>query len=95
MRSPAELGLVVFDLVARWWRAAQQTARRLGGEDVKVIVRSGFDEMKAFFGNTGAGHASGVWEAAQGVPQDRPEFKAEQQRLAAKAAKKRKAEEMG
>jgi chlorophyllide a reductase subunit Y len=53
-----------------------------------------FDEMKAFFGNTGAGHASGVWEAAQGVPQDRPEFKAENQRQAAKAAKKRKAEEM-
>jgi chlorophyllide a reductase subunit Y len=54
-----------------------------------------FDAMSAFFGQTGRGHASGVWEAAQGVPQDRPEFKAEQQRLAAKAAKKRKAEEMG
>ena len=24
-----------------------RTSRRLGGEDVKVIVRSGFDEMKA------------------------------------------------
>ncbi len=53
-----------------------------------------FEEMKDFFGSTGTGHASGVWEAAQGIPQDRPEFKAEQRRLAVKMAKKRKAEEM-
>ena len=53
-----------------------------------------FDEMKAFFGSTGVLHAAGVWEASHGVPQDRPEFKAEQRRLAVKAAKKRKAEEM-
>ena len=53
-----------------------------------------FEEMKAFFGTAGTGHAAGVWEAAHGVPQDRPEFKAEQLRLAVKAAKKRKAEEM-
>jgi 3,8-divinyl chlorophyllide a/chlorophyllide a reductase subunit Y len=53
-----------------------------------------FDEMKAFFGNTGVSHAAGVWEASHGVPQDRPEFKAEQRRLVVKAAKKRKAEEM-
>jgi chlorophyllide a reductase subunit Y len=50
-----------------------------------------FDEMKAFFGSTGTGHAAGVWEA---VPHDRPEFKAEQRRQAIKLAKKRKAEEM-
>ncbi|MEP7296825.1 MAG: chlorophyllide a reductase subunit Y [Burkholderiales bacterium] len=53
-----------------------------------------FEQMKDFFGGAGAGHSSGVWEAANGLPQDRPEFKAEQRRLAAKAAKKRKAEEM-
>ncbi len=53
-----------------------------------------FDAMKDFFGSTGSGHAAGVWEAAHGVPTDRPEFKVEQRRLAAKAAKKRKAEEM-
>ena len=53
-----------------------------------------FDEMKAFFGDTGTGHQAGVWEPAGGVPQDRPEFKAEQRRLAVKLAKKRKAEEM-
>ena len=53
-----------------------------------------FEQMKEFFGDTGAGHAAGVWEASNGVPQDRPEFKAEQRRLAAKQAKKRKAEEM-
>ncbi|MEQ1682865.1 MAG: chlorophyllide a reductase subunit Y [Burkholderiaceae bacterium] len=53
-----------------------------------------FDEMKAFFGDTGVSHAAGVWEASHGVPQDRPEFKAEQRRLVVKAAKKRKAEEM-
>ena len=53
-----------------------------------------FDEMKAFFGSVGSGHATGVWEPANGVPQDRPDFKADQRRHAAKLAKKRKAEEM-
>ena len=53
-----------------------------------------FDAMKAFFGNVGTGHSTGVWEPAGGVPQDRPDFKADQRRLAVKAAKKRKAEEM-
>lgn len=56
--------------------------------------QSRFDDMKAFFGDTGKDHASGVWEGAQGVPADKPEFKAEQRRLLAKKAKKRKAEEM-
>jgi chlorophyllide a reductase subunit Y len=53
-----------------------------------------FDQMSDFFGSTGMGHATGVWEAANGVPQDRPDFKADQRRHAIKAAKKRKAEEM-
>jgi 3,8-divinyl chlorophyllide a/chlorophyllide a reductase subunit Y len=53
-----------------------------------------FEQMKEFFGSAGTGHSTGVWEAAQGIPQDRPEFKAEQRRLAVKMAKKRKAEEM-
>jgi 3,8-divinyl chlorophyllide a/chlorophyllide a reductase subunit Y len=53
-----------------------------------------FEQMKAFFGNTGAGHASGVWESASGVPQDRLDFKAETRRQLTKALKKRKAEEM-
>ena len=53
-----------------------------------------FDAMSAFFGSTGTGHAAGVWEASQGVPQDRPDFKAEQRRQAARLARKRKAEEM-
>ena len=53
-----------------------------------------FAQMKDFFGGAGAGHSAGVWEASHGVPQDRPEFKAEQRRLAVKAAKKRKAQEM-
>jgi chlorophyllide a reductase subunit Y len=35
-----------------------------------------------------------VWEPANGVPKDRPEFKADQRRQAEKLAKKRKAEEM-
>lgn len=51
-----------------------------------------FDAMKSFFGDTGAGHAAGVWE---GVPKDRPEFKAETRRQLEKLMKKRKAEEMG
>jgi 3,8-divinyl chlorophyllide a/chlorophyllide a reductase subunit Y len=59
-----------------------------------------FDEMKAFFGDVGSGHASGVWEGGVGSatakeePQDRPDFKANMRRLAEKREKKRKAEEM-
>ena len=53
-----------------------------------------FEAMKDFFGSTGSAHAAGVWEASNGVPQDRPEFRAEQRRQALKLAKKRKAEEM-
>ena len=53
-----------------------------------------FEHMKEFFGSAGTGHATGVWESAQGIPQDRPDFKADQRRRAIKMAKKRKAEEM-
>ncbi|NDB01155.1 MAG: chlorophyllide a reductase subunit Y, partial [Betaproteobacteria bacterium] len=53
-----------------------------------------FDTMKAFFGQTGVGHASGVWESSSGLPADRPDFKAETRRLLTKTLKKRKAEEM-
>ena len=59
-----------------------------------IANKARFEQMKAFFGDTGSAHSAGVWEAGQDVPQDRPEFKAEQRRLALKAAKKRKAEEM-
>jgi chlorophyllide a reductase subunit Y len=47
--------------------------------------------MKAFFGDVGAALNAGVWE---GIPKDRPEFKAETRRKLEKAIKKRKAEEM-
>jgi chlorophyllide a reductase subunit Y len=53
-----------------------------------------FEHMKEFFGSVGEGHTSGVWEPANGVPTDRPDFKADQRRQAEKMAKKRKAEEM-
>ena len=53
-----------------------------------------FDEMKAFFAEAGSGHAAGVWESGQGLPRERPEFKAETRRLLEKQAKKRKAEAM-
>ncbi len=53
-----------------------------------------FEQMKAFFGDTGTRHSAGVWEAAHGVPQDRPEFKADTRRQVEKMIKKRKAEEM-
>jgi 3,8-divinyl chlorophyllide a/chlorophyllide a reductase subunit Y len=53
-----------------------------------------FDQMKAFFGDTGTGHSAGVWERAHGVPQERAEFKAETRRQIQKLLKKRKAEEM-
>jgi len=50
--------------------------------------------MKAFFGDTGAGHAAGVWESAHGVPAERPEFKAETRRQLLRLQKQRKAQEM-
>ena len=53
-----------------------------------------FDQMKAFFGDAGSGHAAGVWEAQNGVPQDNAAFKADHRRQMVKMAKKRKAEEM-
>ncbi len=59
-----------------------------------IANKARFDEMKDFFGETGAQHASGVWEASQGVPQDNAAFKADHRRQMVKMAKKRKAEEM-
>jgi chlorophyllide a reductase subunit Y len=56
-----------------------------------IANKGRFDEMKAFFGETGAGFASGVWE---GVPEDRPEFREHTRRHVIKLQKKRKAEEM-
>jgi chlorophyllide a reductase subunit Y len=53
-----------------------------------------FGAMKDFFGEAGSGHSAGVWEGANGVPQDRPEFKAETKRQLEKLLKKRKAEAM-
>ena len=54
-----------------------------------------FDQMKAFFAGVGEGHTAGVWQAQDGVPQDRPEFREQQKRHLAKLAKQRKAEEAG
>jgi chlorophyllide a reductase subunit Y len=48
--------------------------------------------MKAFFGDVGEGENAGVW---QGVPVDRPEFRALTRRRVQKAAAQRKSEEMG
>jgi chlorophyllide a reductase subunit Y len=56
-----------------------------------------FDRMRGFFDGVGTAHAAGVWEAgdgAGGVPQERPEFKAETRRQVIKIMKRRKAEEM-
>jgi chlorophyllide a reductase subunit Y len=51
-----------------------------------------FQTMESFFSDVGTGFASGVWDE---VPVDRPDFKADVRRRMEKAAKKRKAEEMG
>jgi chlorophyllide a reductase subunit Y len=51
-----------------------------------------FNVMEEFFEGVGTGHATGVWDE---VPVDRPDFKADVRRRLEKAAKKRKAEEMG
>jgi len=53
--------------------------------------RARFDQMSDFFGETGTGDRAGVWD---GVPQLRPEFRADTRRQVAKMLKKRKAEEM-
>ena len=50
-----------------------------------------FDEMKAFFEGVGTGHAAGVW---QDEPRDRPAFRERYKAQIAKAAAKRKSEEM-
>ncbi len=54
-----------------------------------------FDEMKSFFDGVGEGHAAGIWQVQDGVPQDRPDFREQQKRNLAKLAKQRKAEEAG
>ncbi len=56
--------------------------------------RSRFEAMKDFFAGVGEGHAAGVWEASQGVPRDRPDFKEHTKRQVIKLMKMKKAEEM-
>ena len=54
--------------------------------------QSRFAAMREFFDQVGDGDNAGVWDT---LPRARPEFRAEVRRQAEKAAKKRKAEEMG
>ncbi len=49
--------------------------------------QSRFDAMHAFFGDTGQGHAAGIWED---TPQDRPEFRANYRRQLARQAAQRR-----
>jgi chlorophyllide a reductase subunit Y len=56
-----------------------------------IANKARFDAMSDFFGGTGSGDNAGVWE---GVPQARPEFRADTRRQVIKLMKKRKAEEM-
>ena len=51
-----------------------------------------FDEMKAFFGETGSGDVAGIWTE---TPQPNPQFRETYRRKLEKQAKARKAEEMG
>jgi len=53
-----------------------------------------FEAMKEFFDGVGEGAASGVWERAHGVPQERPEFREHTKRQIIKMMKKQKAEAM-
>ena len=57
-----------------------------------ITNKERFQTMEAFFSDVGTGFASGVWDE---VPVDRPDFKADVRRRMEKAAKKRKAEDMG
>ncbi len=56
-----------------------------------IANKARFDTMSAFFGSTGIGDRAGVWE---GVPEERPEFRADTRRQVIKLMNKRKAEEM-
>jgi chlorophyllide a reductase subunit Y len=56
-----------------------------------LLNKGRFDEMKAFFGDVGAGHNAGVWD---GMPVDRPEFREHYKKHIVRLAKKKKAEEM-
>ena len=50
-----------------------------------------FSEMQAFFAGVGQDGSAGIWE---NTPEDHPEFREHYKRHLAKAARKRKAEEM-
>ena len=52
--------------------------------------RSRFEEFKSFFGDTGSGYASGVWEQQ---PKDRPEFRAQFSKQLARQAVRSTAED--
>lgn len=56
-----------------------------------IANKARFQTMREFFGDVGSGDKAGVWE---GVPQERPEFRAETRRQVIKIQKRRKAEEM-
>ena len=56
-----------------------------------IANKARFQQMREFFEDVGHGDKSGVWE---GVPVERPEFRAETKRQVIKLMKKRKAEEM-
>jgi 3,8-divinyl chlorophyllide a/chlorophyllide a reductase subunit Y len=57
-----------------------------------LASKSRFEAMDAFFGDTGRGEKAGIWED---TPRLRPEFREQYARQLARAAKARKAEEMG
>jgi chlorophyllide a reductase subunit Y len=57
-----------------------------------IANQSRFDRMKDFFGHVGQGDEAGVWDD---VPREFPAFRADTRRVNEKAAKRRKAEEMG
>jgi chlorophyllide a reductase subunit Y len=56
-----------------------------------IANKARFAQMREFFGDTGEGDKAGVWE---GVPQLRPEFRAETRRQVIKVQKRLKAEQM-
>jgi chlorophyllide a reductase subunit Y len=56
-----------------------------------IANKARFAQMREFFGDTGEGDKSGVWE---GVPALRPEFRAETRRHVIKIQKRLKAEQM-
>ena len=84
------LGLLLAALVTLWlWAGTPGSLAQV--VNAAIANKGRFDAMSEFFAEVGAGDRAGVWE---GVPQLRPEFRADTRRHVIKVQKRLKAEQM-